>query len=168
MSSVSTRAVVGVQGTCEEEVQRIEAFLDTVMGRTQGAAQRVAANEALWKGQGIPWDAAIFASVRANSLHLATLYMSRQGSLTLWQGQPLLLAACLPQGPSSDRCTHRNEKFCPAQAGCWLQLAWSQPETLAGFPPARFGMAQDVTDTSVPDCTSLITCFIMSKGSCGP
>ena len=85
MSSVSTRAVVGVQGTCEEEVQRIEAFLDTVMGRTQGAAQRVAANEALWKGQGIPWDAAIFASVRANSLHLATLYMSRQGPLTLRQ-----------------------------------------------------------------------------------
>ena len=97
-----------MQGTCEEEVQRIEAFLDTVMARTQGAAQRVAANEALWKGQGIPWDAAIFASVRANSLHLATLYMSRRGSLTLRQGQLSLLVACLPRGPSSIRCTHGN------------------------------------------------------------
>ena len=75
--SVSVRAFAAMQGTCEEEVQRIEAFLDTVMRRTQGLAQRAAANEALWKGQGIPWDAAIFASVRANSLHLATLYMSR-------------------------------------------------------------------------------------------
>ena len=90
-----TRAVGGVQGTCEEEVQRIEAFLDTVMRRTQGAAQRAAASEAQWKGQGIPWDAAIFASVRANSLHLATLYMSRQGSLALRQGQSSLLAAKL-------------------------------------------------------------------------
>ncbi len=87
-------------------MQRIEAFLDTVMGRTQGAAQRVAANEALWKGQGIPWDAAIFTSVRANSLHLATLYMSRQGSLMLRQGQLSLLATSLPRGHSSKMTAH--------------------------------------------------------------
>lgn len=70
-----------MQGTCEEEVQRIEAFLDTVMARTQTHAARQGASEAKWKQQGIPWDASIYRSVRANSLHLATLYMSRQAFL---------------------------------------------------------------------------------------
>jgi hypothetical protein len=70
-----------MQGTCEEEVQRIEAFLDTVMARTQTHAAQQGACEARWKEQGIPWDASIYRSVRANSLHLATLYMSRQAFL---------------------------------------------------------------------------------------
>jgi hypothetical protein len=70
-----------MQGTCEEEVQRIESFLDTVMARLQTHAARQGANEAKWKQQGIPWDASIYRSVRANSLHLATLSMSRQAFL---------------------------------------------------------------------------------------
>ena len=135
-------------------MQRIEAFLDTVMGRTQGAAQRAAANEALWKGQGIPWDAAIFASVRANSLHLATLYMSRQGSSTLRPGPLPLSAACLPQGPPSHCCPHKG-KLCFAEAGCLLLLTHSQPDMLASFTPTRPGLAQHATDTAVSACPSL-------------
>lgn len=59
-------------------MQRIEAFLDTVVARTQGLATSENAHEAEWKQQDIPWDASIYRTVRANSLHLATLYMSRQ------------------------------------------------------------------------------------------
>lgn len=55
----------------------MEAFLDTVMARTQGLAARGNAREAEWKQHSIPWDACIYRSVRVNSLHLATLYMSR-------------------------------------------------------------------------------------------
>ena len=61
----------------------MEAFLDTVMMRTQGLAAREGAHEAEWKQHGIPWDASIHRSVRVNSLHLATLYMSRQAPLLL-------------------------------------------------------------------------------------
>ena len=55
----------------------MEAFLDTVMARTQGLAARGDTREAEWKQHSIPWNAAIYSSVRVNSLHLATLYMSR-------------------------------------------------------------------------------------------
>ncbi len=59
----------------------MEAFLDTVMMRTQGLAAREGAHEDEWKQHSIPWDASIYRSVRVNSLHLATLYMSRQALL---------------------------------------------------------------------------------------
>ena len=58
-------------------MQRIEAFLDTVMARTGGLAAAEGFNGARWRSHGIPWGTGIYASVRANSLHLATLYMSR-------------------------------------------------------------------------------------------
>ena len=56
----------------------MEAFLDTVMARTQGLAAREDAHAAEWRQHGIPWDGCIHRSVRVNSMHLATLYMSRQ------------------------------------------------------------------------------------------
>ena len=129
-----------MQGTCEEEVQRIEAFLDTVMRRTQGLAQRAAANEALWKGQGIPWDTSIFASVRANSLPLATLYMSRQGSLTLSQRQLSPLTASLPTR-TFFRLLPIQLAICSTQAAdaCWRLLTQSQPDTLASLTPVCLG-----------------------------
>ena len=61
----------------------MEAFLDTVMTRTQGLAAREGAHAAEWRQHCIPWDACIHRSVRVNSLHLATLYMSRRASRCL-------------------------------------------------------------------------------------
>ena len=61
----------------------MEAFLDTVVARTQGLTAREDEHRTDWQRHSIPWDARIYGSVRANSLHLATLYMSRQAPLML-------------------------------------------------------------------------------------
>ncbi len=55
--------------------------MDRVVGRTQVLGAKQAAAEARWQLQGIPWDGSVYSAVRANSLHLATLYMSRSAPL---------------------------------------------------------------------------------------
>ena len=65
------------QGSCQEEVRRMEAFLDGVRARTGALAEQAEASEARWRAEGIPWDASLYGAVRRNSLHLATLCMSR-------------------------------------------------------------------------------------------
>lgn len=66
-----------VQGTCDEEVRKIEAFVDRARSRTESLAAKQSAAESRWQLQGIPWDGSVYSTVRTNSLHLATLYMSR-------------------------------------------------------------------------------------------
>ena len=55
----------------------MEAFLDGVRARTGALAEHAEASEARWRAQGIPWDSSLYGAVRRNSLHLATLCMSR-------------------------------------------------------------------------------------------
>lgn len=79
-----------MQGSCDEEAQKIEAFVDRVRGRTQVLGAKQAAAEARWQLQGIPWDACVYRAVRTNSLHLATLYMSRSAPCSLLCALPSL------------------------------------------------------------------------------
>ncbi len=72
-----------MQGSCDEEAQKIEAFVDRVRGRMQVLGAKQAMAEAWWQLQGIPWNASVYSAVRANSLHLATLYMSRSAPCSL-------------------------------------------------------------------------------------
>lgn len=72
---------MALQGTCDEEACKIEAFVDRVRSRTQILEAKQGAAEARWQLQGIPWDGSVYRAVRVNSLHLATLYMSRSVNL---------------------------------------------------------------------------------------
>ncbi|EIE21988.1 hypothetical protein COCSUDRAFT_53920 [Coccomyxa subellipsoidea C-169] len=97
------------RGTCDEEVQKIEAFVDRVRSRTQLLEAKQGASEAHWQLQGIPWDGSVYRAVRVNSLHLATLYMSRVlfEVASLEKEAALPHQACLRHLAASIRVCHK-------------------------------------------------------------
>lgn len=66
-----------MQGTCEEEGTRLEAFLDTVRGRAAALAAKQDALQRKCAAFELPWEPQLLRAVAGNAMHLATLYMSR-------------------------------------------------------------------------------------------
>jgi hypothetical protein len=111
--SFSDKEYPELQGSCSEEVRRIEAFLDTVRGRTAALAAARPAAEARLAAQGVPYDGGLFAPVRANSLHLATLAMSRAlfEVASLERAEEVAHDTCVAHLAAAARLAHKAHAF---------------------------------------------------------